>query len=83
MAPWRATLRSHKQYLASLATRGLPTHAVFLIETVRLEGAMSEVMHTLGQGVTSHVVGNVMFEVIVFDTGVRHTRSRQRASMPI
>ena len=63
-APWRATLRSHEQYLASLAAQGLQPPAIFEIKTVRIEGVMGDVMHTLDQGVTAHVVGNVMYEVM-------------------
>ena len=63
-AGWRATMRSHEQYVAKLLADGVALPAVFNIKTLRLEGVMGDVLHALDLGVASHVVGNVMVSVM-------------------
>lgn len=63
-APWRSTLQSHESYLARLAAEGHKKPNIFLVRTLRLEGVLADVMHTMCLGVAAHVCGNVMHEVM-------------------
>ena len=63
-AGWRPTLRSHEMYVAGLAATGDPLPGLFLIRTMRIEGVMADVMHTMDIGVTCHVVANIMSELM-------------------
>ena len=63
-ALWRRTLRSHEKYLAELSDKGKPIPALFQIRTLRLEGVFADVLHTIDQGVASHLVGNIMHDVM-------------------
>jgi hypothetical protein len=49
-AGWRATMRSHEQYVAKLLADGVALSAVFKIKTLRLEGVMGDVLHALDKG---------------------------------
>ena len=63
-AGWRPTLRSHEDYLAELEATGRQLPGLFAIKTLRLEGIMADVLHSMDLGVTSHVVANIMVEVM-------------------
>ena len=64
-AAWRHTLWSHETYMAHLSFNLLPVPSFFLpghgIIGLRLENAMVDILHTLDLGVTSSIVGSVMF----------------------
>ena len=61
---WVHTVKTHEGYLADLAARGEPVPKLFTIISLRLEGVMCDVLHVLDQGVTSHLIGNVRWEVM-------------------
>jgi hypothetical protein len=63
-APWRRTLCTHESYIADLHRDGRRPASIFAIRTLRLEGVLADVMHTMDLGVTSHVCGNIMHEVM-------------------
>ena len=64
-AAWRHTLWSHETYMAHLSSNLLPVPSFFLpghgIIGLRLENVMVDILHTLDLGVTSSIVGSVMF----------------------
>jgi len=80
-APWRGTLHSHESYLAWLAAQGLPVPCIFLIRTLRLEGVLADVMHTMCLGVTAHVCGNIMHEVMEANPGWGATQADRVRSL--
>lgn len=59
-APWRATRRSHRSWLAGLRNEGKSTPVLFaLILGLSLGCLMVDVLHAVDLGVTAHIVGNV------------------------
>ena len=64
-AAWRHTIWSHETYMAHLSFNLLPVPSFFLpwhgIIGLRLENVMVDILHTLDLGVTSSIVGSVMF----------------------
>eukprot|EP00959_Pyramimonas_sp_CCMP1952_P126167 2638337-Pyramimonas_sp.AAC.1 len=77
-AGWRKTLRSHSTYIRGLEQRGEPLPAIMGIRALRLEGILGDAMHSLDQGVTNMVVGNVMVEVM--DSGDFGTNQDMKAA---
>jgi len=63
-APWLETLWSHESYLADLAEKGEDPPALFSITGFRLECVMVDVLHTVDQGIASHIIGNIFVEVL-------------------
>ena len=64
-AGWRSTIRSHESFLAEHAANGTaPPTLLSLATGLRLEHIMIDVLHIVDQGVASHVIGNVLFEVM-------------------
>ena len=55
---------SHEAYVAGLAASGLLLPKLFLITALRLEGVMLDVLHVLDQGLTTHLIGNVWWEIM-------------------
>ena len=62
---WRDTYRTHESYLAELAAAGREPCELFLIRTLRLEGVMIDVLHTVDLGVTAHLLGNTCYEIMM------------------
>jgi hypothetical protein len=64
-AGWRDTRWSHETYMAHLRHGGLPVPMMFRqvggVIGLRLECVMVDVLHTVDQGVASHVVGNIIW----------------------
>ena len=57
-APWRRTKRTHQSYLAQLEASGKPTPTLFRrVFGLRLECIAIDVLHTVDQGVASHIIG--------------------------
>ena len=63
-AGWRATCWSHEEYVRHLAERGQETPNLFLAEGLRVEFVMVDVLHAVDLGVSSHVVGNIIWELL-------------------
>ena len=64
-AAWRATRRSHESYLAEIVAEGKPVPVLLdRVKGLRLDSIMIDVLHTVDQGVASHVIGNIFFECI-------------------
>ena len=67
-AGWRGTERTHRQYLehaAAIEARGGPSLSnLFMIEGFVLESIVIDAMHCLDLGVTQHVIGNVLYEIV-------------------
>lgn len=61
---WERTIKTHESWVAELLARGKVPPIVFSIIGLRLEGVMIDVLHALDQGVTSHIIGNIWFEVM-------------------
>ena len=61
-AAWRDTLWTHETYLDFLRASGLAIPILLaLVIGFRLENIMIGVLHTVDQGVSSHVIGNVLW----------------------
>ena len=68
-APWKETVRSHEEYLRYLHAEGLAVPVWFAcLLGFRLECAMVDVLHTVDQGVASHIVASVIWLVAVVKT---------------
>ena len=64
-AAWRGTRRSHDSFLAEKAAKGEPVPVLLThVKGLRLDCIMIDVMHTVDQGVASHIIGNIFFECI-------------------
>ena len=67
-AAWRDTVRTHDMYLQDIAEReaagGKPLSVLFKIVGFTLECICIDVLHTLDQGVTLHIVGNIIQELL-------------------
>ena len=63
-ASWRGTERDHNQYLRDLASQGKLLPAVFLIRGFRLEGVVIDAMRCMDLGITLHIIGNILGEVV-------------------
>ena len=63
-AGWRGTLRSHEAYIQELHDKGEELPGLFAIKTLRLEGVMADVLHSMDLGLTGHVAGNIMVEAM-------------------
>ena len=63
-APWRNTKKSHEDYLATRAAKGLPPARLFLIRTLKLEGFLGDPMHCMDEGITPEIIGNIAWEVM-------------------
>ena len=61
-AGWRDTRRTHESFLAERAASGEPVPTLLaLCKGLRLDCLMIDVLHTLDQGVASHIIGNIFF----------------------
>ena len=63
-AGWRSTLRSHEGYLAELERDGKPVPILMRSKTLRLEGCMTDPMHTIDLGIGPHLNANVFIETM-------------------
>ena len=63
-AGWRDTVRTHESYLAELAAAGKVVPALFKILSLRLEGIMCDILHAVDQGLASHLIANVLVEIL-------------------
>ena len=65
-AGWRRTRRTHAIYVASMARSGreLPTLLAKVVG-LRLECIMIDILHCVDQGVASHVIGNILWELVL------------------
>jgi hypothetical protein len=63
-AGWRATRRTHESYCGHLERIGKPISALFQATGFRLEFVMIDVLHTVDLGIASHIIGNVMLEIM-------------------
>ena len=63
-AAWKATRKTHESFQAERAAEGKPM-PVLLSDVVglRLENIMVDVLHCVDQGVGSHVIGNIFWEL--------------------
>jgi hypothetical protein len=65
-APWRGTIWTHESRMTYLRLAGIAPPVFFLtLRGFRLECIHIDTLHTLDQGVTSHVVGNVLWHIAV------------------
>ena len=65
-AGWRATRWTHCGYLAYLRAAGLLAPALLTaVLGLRLECIMVDVLHTVDQGVASHIIGNVFWLIAI------------------
>ena len=65
-AGWRATRFTHESYLAYLAAAGFAMPVLFAVVLgLRLECVNIDVLHTVEQGFGSHIVGNVIWYIVV------------------
>ena len=65
-AGWRKTRWTHETYLRYLRTAGLVIPALLaMCVGFRLDCVMVDVLHTVDQGVASHIIGNVMWTFAV------------------
>jgi len=65
-APWRATRRSHEQFVAETEARGGKVAPIFRYAAgLRVECVMIDVLHTADLGITCHIIGNIIWECIV------------------
>jgi len=80
-APWRGTLKSHEVYLAMLRAMGVRVPGVFHIRSLRLEGVLGDSMHTIDMGVSAHLCGNVMHEVMEANRGWGSTKADRVATL--
>ena len=61
-AGWRRSRWTHEAYVQFLRACGFAIPALLLLATgFRLEGIMIDVLHTVDQGVASHLIANVMW----------------------
>ena len=64
-AGWRHTRVTHEDYLNDLRASGAAIPILFaLIVGLRLECVMIDVLHCVDQGVASHVIGNIFWELV-------------------
>ena len=63
-AGWRTTVRTHSSYLLDLARKGAHLPSLFAILSLRFEGIMIDTMHCCDLGVCSHLVANVLVELL-------------------
>ena len=63
-ATWRAEAKTHESFLADLAANGKEPHPIFQIQTMTIRGVMPDILHTMDQGITPHVIANVFIEVM-------------------
>ena len=61
---WTRTIKTHESWLEELAALGRVAPVLFSVRGLRLEGVMIDVLHALDQGCTSHLIGNVWFEIM-------------------
>ena len=61
-APWRASVWSHSQYLDCLREEGSLPPLLFGVIGLTLQCIHIDVLHTVDQGVASHIIGNVFIE---------------------
>ena len=61
---WRHELRDHQGFVALLRERGKKPSEIFKIFGLRMESVMIDTLHTVDQGVASHVCGNVLWEAL-------------------
>jgi len=65
-AGWRATRKTHESWLADRLAAGQldPPAAFRFLEGFRLECVTPDILHVADQGVTSHLLGNIFFEIV-------------------
>ena len=63
-AAHRQTLRTHEDYMLGCARIGSQPSTMFLCPGVTLDMIAIDSMHTIDLGVTSHILGNTLFEII-------------------
>ena len=64
-AGWRRTRRTHESWTAELAAEGKSLPLMFLLCIgLRIECVTIDVLHCVDQGVASHILGNIFFELI-------------------
>ncbi|MGB2015010.1 MAG: hypothetical protein ACPHSF_06060, partial [Flavobacteriales bacterium] len=60
---WVGDFRNHEDFIRDQFIDGGRPCALFSIRSLRIEGCMVDVLHALDQGVSSHVHGNVLWEI--------------------
>ena len=64
-APWRGTRRTHESWLEELRAEGKEPPALFRTTIgLRLEAVMIDILHCVDQGAASHIIGNILWEVV-------------------
>ena len=77
-AGWRKTKWTHEAYLAFLRAAGLAIPALLAIAIgFRLDCVMIDVLHTVDQGVASHIIANVMWHFAVVRRAFGGTNQEQ------
>ena len=62
-AGWRSTLRTTQSWAKELLAKGKSLPVLFqLVRGLLLEHVMIDVLHTVDQGVTAHILGSIMHE---------------------
>ena len=64
VAGWRPTIWTHESWLAHLRHSGKEYSILFDIVGLRIECVMIDVLHTVDQGIASHIIGNVFWELV-------------------
>ena len=64
-AAWRDTRRSHESFLLECAANGKEVPVLLAkVQGLRLDCIMIDILHTVDQGVASHVIGNIFFQCV-------------------
>ena len=65
-AHWRSTHFTHESLMAHLRYHGFPLPILLLhVIGLRLECICIDVLHAVNQGIASHIIGNVVFIIVV------------------
>lgn len=68
---WRDTILTHEAYMADLVHRGQDVPHLFATKGLRLECIMVDTMHAVDMGICAHIIGNIVFLVMMTWPGVR------------
>jgi len=64
-AGWRSTTDTHNSYMLSCRRGGKNISNFFKIISFRFEGIMVDILHCLDLGVSSHLIANVLVEIML------------------
>ena len=82
-AEWRDTLFTHGSYLRHLRVEGSSLPVLFGIIGLRLECFTIDVLHAVDQGVTSHLIANVLWIMVVVRACLGGRNQKERVELLI